>query len=249
MVKNYILTATAASVVTILVFGVLLSGERKATEVNTFANSVEMGTVTVTGKTEVKVVPDRASVQVGVDFKLDSADEANKELSRRLTNIREALLDLGVAEKDIATGYYSVQPDFKWVEEERVQTGYRGLAELTISGIDMDAVDRLVDVATSTGADTVGSIQYYSSDYDECYGQALEQAVIAAKAKAERLGKVSGFEVLGVHDMVVGYQDISARYVTNKVMSAAVDFAGEAGAISSGEIGVEASVEVTYKIE
>lgn len=49
--------------------------------------------------------------------------------------------------------------------------------------------------------------------------------------------------------MSVRQQDVSARYVTNKVMNASVDFAGEAGAISSGEIGVEASVEVTYKIE
>lgn len=164
---------------------------------NASISNVEQGTVTVTGKAEVKVVPDKASVQVGVDFKLESAEESNKELSRRLASIRSALLEFGVTEKDIATGYYSVQPDYKWVEEERVQTGYRGFAELTVSGIDMDVVDKLVDVATSAGAGTIGSIQYYSSCYDECYGQALEQAVIAAKAKAERLGKVSGFTVSG----------------------------------------------------
>lgn len=208
----------------------------------------ELDTVSVSGKSEVKVVPDKASLNAGVMFTADTAEEANKRLTENVDSVVNALKSAGVSEKDISTDYYSVDPDYKWTNDERVFKGYTGNASLTVSGIDMDDVTSIISTVMSAGADSVGSIRYYSSTYKESYDEALNLAISEAREKADNMGEAAGFKVVRVHDINEGYQNTQARYVTNSVKMAET-VAEDSVAISPGEISIEAQVNVTYVIE
>jgi len=213
--------------------------------------SSSLDLVSVSGKAEVKVTPDKASISLGVEVKESSAEAANTSLDTKMASVVEALKSAGVEEKDIATDYYDVSPDYKWTNDEQVMTGYRGVSYVDVTGVDIDDVSAVISKAMSAGADSTGQIRYYSSNYKESYDEALNQAIAEAKAKADKMGEAAGFKVKRVHYMEEGYQDTSARYVTNSMKSASYNTVeSEAGGgISAGELSIEARVTVEYVIE
>lgn len=212
------------------------------------ANSV-IDTVSVSGKAEVKIAPDRCSVSVGVDLKEATAGEANSKLGSRSDAIIKALKAAGVKDEDIQTTYYSIDVDYKWTDNERKPTGYRGTCDLEVSGIAIDKVESIIDAAMGAGADSVGRVRYYCSTYNECYNDALTKAIKAARTKADKMGEAAGFKVIRVHSMTEGYQNESTKYVTNDVSFAEAASDSSAGAsVAAGELTIEARVQVEYVI-
>lgn len=215
------------------------------------SESTEIDTVTVSGKAEVKVVPDKASISAGVELHTASSEQANEQLKKRTDAIISALKGKGVDEKDISTDYYSVSPDYTWDDNNnRIPTGYEGSASIEVSGIGIDDVSTIIDLVTASGADYVGDISYYSSTYKESYDEALAEAIAEARDKADNMGAKAGFKVVRVHDMQEGYQNDYTRYVTNSSKVAYDSVAMEAeSSISPGTVSVEARVSVVYVIE
>lgn len=220
-------------------------------QVNGVSGIPELDTVTVSGKAEVKVVPDKASISIGVELHTTTSEQANEQLKKRTDAIISALKGKGVDEKDISTDYYSVSPDYTWDDNNnRIPTGYEGSASIEISGINIDDVSAIIDLVTASGADHVGDIRYYSSTYKESYDEALAEAIAEARDKADNMGQKAGFKVVRVHSMEEGYQNDYARYMTNSSKVAYDSVAAEAdSAISPGTVSVEARVSIVYVIE
>jgi len=63
----------------------------------------------VSGEGEAKSPPDRMRLQLGVEAKAETLDAAIADSNKRSHALREALLKLGVAEKDMKTGQFSIQ--------------------------------------------------------------------------------------------------------------------------------------------
>lgn len=206
--------------------------------------------VSVSGKAEVKVVPDKASIDIGVELQERTAQDANEKLKAQADAVITALKSLGVEDKDILTDSYTVDVDYNWSGNVRKVTGYHGYTSITVSGIDISGVTSVIDAVVSAGANEIRNIQYYSSSYKERYDDALEQAINEAYAKAVKMGEAAGFRVLGVYSMEEGYQDTSARYVTNSIKEMdSFSMSEMADAVAPGEVSIEARVSVRYEIE
>lgn len=220
----------------------------KSITVNSGEQSVD--TVTVSGKSEVKVVPDKVSIQTGFVIEGTVVTKITDTLDNRVTALTERLKASGVKETDIMTEAYNVQPKYQWKEDRREQDGYTGSASVSVKGIDIADVNSILKLIIDAGTDAVYNISYYSSEYKESYDSALEQAIKEARAKAEKMGKAAGFVVKKVHELKEGNQNDSVAYVTNAVMEDTVAYGTEEGSvINPGELSIEAQVEVTYVVE
>lgn len=207
-------------------------------------------TVTVSGKAEIRTVPDKASISAGIELSEKTPEAANESLRRKADAVASALREAGIAEEDISTAYYSVDRKYRWDGDERIEDGYSAEALISVTGIDIDAAGEIIDAAVRAGATDIGRISYYSSGYREKYDEALAAAIREAREKADKMGEAAGFSVRGVCDMREGYQNDSARYVSNSISADGISGVTPAGSgISAGTVSVEAQVTVTYAIE
>ena len=75
---------------------------------------------------EVTRVPDIVRINAGVVTQAPSATEAIRQNAARMERVRAALRRAGIADRDIQTSSISLQPDYRYAENQPPQlTGYR----------------------------------------------------------------------------------------------------------------------------
>lgn len=206
--------------------------------------------ITVTARSEVKVVPDMASFNVTVNTSGSEAGEAQRANDELVSAVVDALKGSGVPAESIQTTYTWVNPNWTYDEasgEERV-IGYEAFTSLSISDVAVEDVSLLMQTAIDAGATGVNGLSYYSSTYDEAYQEALAAAVEASRPKAEAIANASGVSLGAIVGVTEGYQDMSVRYAATE--EAAMDAGGGdvMAKVEPGQVSIEASVTVSYAI-
>ncbi len=122
--------------------------------------------------------------------------------------------------------------------------GYEMTTNLSVKDLNIDQVSEVLQACVAAGANNTDGIQYYSSEYDAKYAEALAAAVEAARAKAEVLANASGVKLGSVYSVTEGYQNMAVRYDTGMAMEAD----DSAMKVMPGEVDVSASVTVAYEV-
>ena len=140
--------------------------------------------VRATGRASVK--PDTVFVNVGVEARDPTLAAATADVGRRMTAVLARVKALGVAEADIATVGYAVDPipAQRRNEEEPIRiVGYRVSNVVRVRIRDVAAAGRIVDGAVAEGANTVSALQFTINDSAPAEREARAQAVaLAARA-------------------------------------------------------------------
>src|SRR6185503_2558985 len=153
---------------------------------------------------------------------------------------------LGVAETDIVTVGYSVDPVAapRRTEEEPTRiVAYRVSNVVRVRIRDVAAAGQIVDGAVEAGANTVSALQFTVSDPARAERQARAQAVALAAAKARELAAAAGVplgEVLSIEEDAPQYPVPVSRA---RVMSATGP-----GPIEAGELEITVSVQARYRL-
>lgn len=228
------------------------------------APSGESG-ITVTASSETKVVPDKARIRVSVLTEDKAAEACQSKNADSVNAVIEALKGLDVKEESIQTTRSDLTPRYgsrttsndakddskdDVAYDEWVVTGYEMNTMLTVSDLEIDNVGAVVQACVAAGANQTDGIEYYASDYDNVYNEALAKALETARGKAEGIASASGVKLGKLVNAVEGYQDTSARYATSyNAMEVAEDAAATGMAKTMpGQIDIEANVTVTYAI-
>jgi len=209
--------------------------------------SVEQGThLTVTGQGSISVVPDMATVNIGVTTTSDSVAMAQTENSATMQRVLTAIKRLGIEDKDITTAYYSINPQYNYDQAQPVIYGYQVMNTVKVTLRDIDKIGELLEKATTAGANTADSIIFGSSKADELYSMALEEAYTAAKAKGEVLADAAGMKIKGL----VSVSDSSSISSPMDVRYAMADAASSiAVPVESGQLTFTATVTAVYNIK
>ena len=132
-------------------------------------------------------------------------------------------------------------------------TGYEAVISLTVSDLPIDGLDELLARSVQEGVNTIQSITYMASNYDESYKQALAKAVETAYEKAEVLASASGRNVGKAVKITEtsGYSE--ARYEDNArtgmySATAKQELMADTASISPGQIEVNASIVIEYEL-
>jgi uncharacterized protein len=151
--------------------------------------------VIVVGEGSVHVAPDYAQIRGGVTTKGKTVKEATDANSKVMAAITAALLNSGIAQTDIKTAQFSIQPAYAppQPQAEPKLVGYGVSNQITVTvralGKVSDTLDRMVDA----GATDIGNVSFLHSDPAKALDQAREAAVADARRKAELYAHAAGF--------------------------------------------------------
>ena len=207
--------------------------------------------ITVTGREEVKVVPDMA-IEYAVYTREDTAAACQEKNANDLNAAIETLKGLGVEETSIQTSSYGLSPIRNWNSDKQEITGYEMTTSLTVSDIPIDNAGTIITKSVAAGVNGINSVSYFSSSYDASYQEALKGAMAVAQAKAQALAEASNKTLAGVvHVEEFGYQP-ETRYASYNAggsakMAAAVA-EDAAASVMPGQVSVEAQVTVSYEL-
>lgn len=179
----------------------VLAAGRPAAAVTPVA--VEDRTVTATGTGEVRVAPDRAVLNLAVETRAPSAEEAARQAAERMQRVLAALERAGIPDDRVRTVRYDLRPERRpappepgRAPEPRV-VGYVALNVLEVTVDDLPALGSIIDAAIAAGANRVTDLSLTLKDPEEARLEALRRAVAAARAEARALADAAG-QTLGL---------------------------------------------------
>jgi uncharacterized protein len=199
-------------------------------------------TITVTGEGIVQAAPDQATISLGVTTTAETAVDALAANSAALAQVIAQLKAAGVGEGDLQTSNLSLNPN--WSNYESVSgsaiSGYTASNLLNVRVRDLDALGSILDAAVSDGANTMNGITFGLVDPTPVLNDARTLAVADARARATVLATAAGVQLGPIETITEGGAFTGPAPMFREV-SAAVP-------IENGEVGMTASVTVTFEI-
>jgi uncharacterized protein YggE len=204
-----------------------------------------MRQVTVVGHGEVKGTPDTATVQIGVETEAATAKDALAQNTTQAQAIQAQLVKLGVAEKDIQTSNFSINPTYG--NDNRQVTGYHVSNMVTVKIRDLAKSGTLLDQVVQAGANSIYGVSFSVEDPQALLDKAREQAVQNAKARATQLASAGG---AGVGDVLVISENVAAQPIPMPMAAArAEDAQSSAVPVQPGEQSFSVDVQVTFGLK
>jgi uncharacterized protein YggE len=203
--------------------------------------------VRVVGTSEVRVVPDRAVIEVGVEKQDPSASVAKHAEDDAARRILATLHGNGVDEKDVQTTFLSLQPQS--YTRKGVRISYFVAAQtLTITVRDLPRLDTLLEALIKAGGNRIDSIAYETGDLRKYRDQARDLAVKAAQEKAGALARALGQEI-GKAQSIEEVPESIAMANTRLYAYAGEDKVQTAApSIAVGQKSISASVMVSFEL-
>lgn len=208
---------------------------------------VEDDVIAVTGVGRFSAAPDTALLTLGVDSNAATLAEATNDAARRMTAVVARIKSFGVADADIATVSYSVDPrmapadPLRRDEPPRI-VGYHvgNVAQVTVRKL-ADA-GPILDAAVAAGANAVRGIRFTLADSATAQSQARASAVADALAKARQLASAAGVKLGPV-------LSIRESSVSQPIPMRAMAVRAESTPIEPGQLEVTVSVDLRQAIQ
>lgn len=218
-------------------------------------------TVQVSGAAAINVRPDRALIQLGVESTAATPKQVQADNNLAIEKITQAIGDLGIAEKHIATDYYVIQPVYHDYNSRRI-SHYRIDNILSITLTDISQASDVLIAALQAGANQVQNVQFYTSELRRYRDEARLLAMTAATEKAHALAGAGGGQadcLLQIHENSWSYYNgywwgssrDQAMWTQNVVQNAAPaeQATPDETPISVGQIVVRAEVNATFSLK
>jgi len=202
--------------------------------------------ITVTGVGEVEVIPDIALVNIGVQVLMKSLSEAQQQAAQSMADVMNVLENRSIAEEDIHTARYDIQPVWEWTNGENIFIGYRVINVVNVKIRDMDAIGDIIDDAVSAGGEyiVINGITFSIDNPEEYYEEARLEAMDKAKENAIQLAQSAGVKVgkpISIYE--------SSYYSIEKPGGQYAESDGRVPtSISAGQLTVSVTVQVVYTI-
>jgi len=205
--------------------------------------------INVAGTGKVSAIPDIGNVEVGVRSENKTVAQAQKDNTAKMNEILKAIKSQGVADKDIKTAYYNIEPKYDWSDGKSTIVGYTVSQAVTVKIRDTQKTSEVLRVATEKGANNIGSLNFQIDDPEGLKAQARELAIKNAKEKAEALAKQLGVKL----GRVISYSESQYDYPVYDNYKYATGLGGAPEATSSpsiqtGESEINVNVNINYEI-
>ena len=199
-------------------------------------------TITVTGEGIVQALPDQATISLGVTTTDETAVAALAANSAAVAEVIAELKAAGVGEGDLQTSNLSLNPNWSNYDSSSsgAISGYTASNLLSVRVRDLEALGSILDAAVSDGANTMNGIAFGLADPAPVMNAARAKAVADATARATVLITAAGGTLGPIVSITEGGVFAGPGPMFREAASAVP--------IESGEVGMTASVTVTFEI-
>jgi uncharacterized protein len=148
--------------------------------------------IVVTGRGEIKVSPDRATIQISVQTRAATAAAAAAENANKQQAVLAALRTLGLGADQLSTINYNVYPEQRYEQgKEPVIVAYNVTNTVLVEVRKLSQVGPVIDAALSHGANMITSLQFYASNTEAARRIAIATAIEKARADAEAAARAA----------------------------------------------------------
>ena len=202
--------------------------------------------VSATG--EVTRVPDLAIISAGVQTLQPTATAAIEENATRMERVRAALKRAGIADKDIQTSSISLNPEYRYVENQPpVLTGYRASNTVNVKFRDLKRSGAILDALVKEGANQLNGPSLTIDKPEEAYDEARVKAIAVGQRRAELYARALGKKVV----RILSISESGASIPGPMPMAYARDVAMQSAKteISPGTQDIQVSVSMSFELQ
>ncbi len=219
-----------------------------------------VNTITVDGTGDAVAIPDIATFSFTVTETAKAVVDAQKLATDKVNAALKAVRDGGVADKDIQTTSYNINPHYEYQTSictvnscpasKSVLTGYDVSQSTSVKVRDLSKAGALFAAIGSLGVQNVDGLTFSVDKPDSVQAEARGIAITKAQDKVKILASQLGVTIV----RVVSFSESSGNVIrpmafalgaSDKMMSASAPVAPE---VSVGEQKVSSSVSITYEI-
>jgi len=214
------------------------------------ADSSQPAGITVTGQGIVTAPPDTATLQIGAQAQAATVAAARSQAASAANAVIAAAKADGVADQDIQTTQFSINPVYDNANGRQTLRGYQVENTVQIKIRKLDTVGSIIDDAVAAGGDAVivRGISFSIENTDPLLHQARLLAMQDAQTRAQDYATAAGV-TLG---RVISITETQAQRPTPLAFSApapAKAVASPPTPIESGTQQVQVTITVTYAIQ
>jgi uncharacterized protein YggE len=200
----------------------------------------------VTG--EVTRIPDIAVISAGVVARSSTAAEALKDASSRMQRVLAALKRAGVADRDIQTSNISLNPEYRFPENQEQQlVGYSASNTLTVRFRDVAAAGKILDALVGEGANQINGPTLAVENPAAALDEARAKAVAIGRARADLYARSLGVRVKRLVAVVEqGGSEVQVPMARDMVV---VTGSRVGTKIQSGEQKLQVSLSMTFELQ
>ncbi len=207
---------------------------------------IRRATVVTYGDATVTANPDQVKVSVGVTTKAATAQDAAGQNATIVTAVIAALQKILGANADIKTIGYSVSPSYTYPPGgAAVLAGYTASNTLDVTSSDIAGIGKVIDAATNAGANNVQSLRFSVKDETPLKAQALRQATLNARSKADSIALGVSLRIGNVLSVQEGY---NSQIVTARTLAPTAGAATPTTPVEPGLVQVTASVTLELEL-
>jgi uncharacterized protein YggE len=200
--------------------------------------------ITVIGEGAVRVKPDTAQLNLGVQVVAPTATESLTRANTSAAALIDAVKTAGISEDDISTAGLSIYPQYG--SHDNSITGYQASNNVTVTVRDVGATGSLIDLAARAAGDdiTIGGVSFSVHDAETVMGAARAAAIENARKRAAEYAAAGGVtvgSVVQINEVSIGNPSPMLR--TQKFAAAS------SAPIETGMQDLTVSVTVVFELE
>jgi uncharacterized protein YggE len=205
--------------------------------------------IAVSGTGKVSVKPDIATSSIGIQVTGSSLSDATSQANTKMAAVISQVKSMGVADKDIQTTNFNVQPitdQSKPGGGTGKITGYQINNQVNVTVRKIDDLGKILDAAVGAGANSIYGVSFSVDNPTPFQQQARAAAVKDAMDKAGQLAKAGGVtlgKIVWISEGTVSPQPFF------RAAAAPLGLGGGSVPVETGEMDVTVSVDVRFALQ
>ena len=201
-----------------------------------------------------EVNPTYAEINISVDTKAKTAEEAAQENARISSEVVKRLKEILDSKKgdSIETVNYNLSPQYSYKDGKSTLTGYTVYNTVKVKTRDIRSVSAVIDESMTAGANGVSGLSFGFDEEGTMCNELYAKATKNAYSQAQAVAKAIGSEVIGARNIntscyVEGQTRGAIRlYKSNMAMDAK---AAESTPIEAKSLKIRATIDGTFNIK
>ncbi|KGF67094.1 membrane protein [Hoeflea sp. BAL378] len=218
------------------------------------AKAPEPGLISVSGEGVAAAAPDMALISLTVLREAETARAALDANNAAMTEVLAAMKQEGIAERDLQTGAFSIQPRWVYPQNQNGGTeqpkivGYTVTNSLSVRIRDLSRLGAILDSSVSLGVNQGGDVIFTNDDQETIRDAARKDAIAKAKAKAEAMVETLGVSLGRITQVSENSYSAPPVPMMRAEMAMAAPKADSSVPVASGENEYRVTVSVTWEI-
>jgi len=204
--------------------------------------------MSVNGIGRVTIVPDIATINIGVRSESDIVMDALDGNTAQANAIARVLKQLGIEDKDIQTSNFNIYPSERYDPMTGQVEGRFFVVENTVNVTvrDLSSLGQVLNAVVEAGANSIYGISFNVEDRSAAVAEARDLAIQEAKAKAEVIAEAAGVQLGEIINISVYEGSMPVPFYDAKGGA----FAEEAAVpIAAGTLAITMECNLTYAIK